>query len=249
MAWLERMASLPPRRMQALADLEGRWPHGVGGDVGAGLEDDGDDAEGNAAFFDAQSVGAVVAFDHLADGIGLGGDVAQPLGHGDDFFGGELEAGDQGRGDAILLCLREIGGVFGEQFGLGYEQAVGDIGEREIFLRAGDGGQLAGGGAGLVRHLLNCFRHRAGGLRCGHDKLRKLGFAILQGSGGWAEMAGQAGRLRYDVCGIFLRAWRRWLCGGGRGIRGGGDLGRDDGGRRALAEEGKIRGGWRAIRN
>ncbi len=107
---------------------------GIGGDVGPGLKNDGDDADGDAAFFDAEAVGAVVGFDGLSDGVGLGGDFAEALGHGGDFFFGESEAGEEGAGDAVFLGLGEILGVFGDEVMLVGEEGVGDFVEGEVFL-------------------------------------------------------------------------------------------------------------------
>ncbi len=91
---------------------------GIGGDVGAALIDDGDDAERRAHALDFQPVRPLPARDHLADRIGHGGDGLDAVGHGGDALVVEQEAVDEGgRG---VFAPRAI-----DVFGIGLQDRAG----------------------------------------------------------------------------------------------------------------------------
>ena len=77
-----------------VAALEGE-PGGVDRDVGPGLVDHADHAHGHPDLADLQAVGQGRAADHLPDGVGQPGDVAQRVGHGVHATGVEAQAVDQ----------------------------------------------------------------------------------------------------------------------------------------------------------
>jgi len=75
--------------------------HGcVGRDVGARLVNDHDDAEGHAAFFDHESVGARAFPEFLADGVCQRGHLADARDHRVDPRVGEGQPVDHGAGEA-----------------------------------------------------------------------------------------------------------------------------------------------------
>ena len=76
---------------------------GVGGDVGAGLVDDADDAEGHPHLAQLEAVGQRRAAQHLPDRVGQGGDLAQAGGHAGDPGLVEAQPVDHRRRGAALL--------------------------------------------------------------------------------------------------------------------------------------------------
>ena len=106
-----------PRSSTALPALR-QMPGRVGGDVGAGLVDHPDDAEGHPHLAQLEAVGQRAAAQHLADRVGQAGDVAQPLRHRREPVVVEAQpVDDVGRG-AARLGARDVLGVGGEDGGL-----------------------------------------------------------------------------------------------------------------------------------
>jgi hypothetical protein len=81
---------------------------GVGGDVGARLVDHADDSERHAHLADLEAVRAPPARDGLADRIGQGGDLIEPLRHRVDARLAQAEAVDQRGGQPALLARRDV---------------------------------------------------------------------------------------------------------------------------------------------
>ena len=137
-----------------IAGLEAQ-PRGIGGHVGPRLVDDPDDSEGDAhaAHLDAgRPIGEIT---DLADGIGQHGNLPQPLGHGSDALGGELEAIQQGATEPLLACAGQIFRVgFGQLRGLDFD-GLGDGQQRGVFLGSGGAPQHRGGGARLPAEALH----------------------------------------------------------------------------------------------
>src|SRR5690606_8183816 len=86
---------------------------GVGGDVGAALIDDGQNADGGADAGDVQAVGRGPAGHFGPDGIGLGGGGFDREGHALDAGGGQGQAVDQGLGQAAVAGVAYVAGVGG----------------------------------------------------------------------------------------------------------------------------------------
>ena len=98
------MASLPPRKI-----TEGR---GVACNVRARLEDDANHADGDAHFFDFQSVRTVPRADFIADRVVQHGDVAQTLDHPVNPRIGEFKAVEHCGSESGLLARRQILCIF-----------------------------------------------------------------------------------------------------------------------------------------
>ncbi len=111
-----------PRGMEALraaaqdrgvAGFE-RQPAGVGGDVGAALVDDADDAERHADARDPEPVGPGPVRQHVADRVGQRGDVFEPRRHRFEPLRVERQAVEQRRADPGARGLAEVVGIGGE---------------------------------------------------------------------------------------------------------------------------------------
>jgi len=89
MALAEAKASLPPEDAHG-AGLQ-RQGCGIGGDVGTGLIDDGDDTHGHGELVDLQSVLPGVPLQQMAHGIGQGSHLPDALGHTGDPVGGQQQ--------------------------------------------------------------------------------------------------------------------------------------------------------------
>ncbi len=87
----------------AALDAQGRR---IDGDVGPRLVDEEDDAERHADLVDFQAVGPNPALAHLADGIGQGGDFAQPVGSSLEARRGEAQPVDLGGTEAEARARR-----------------------------------------------------------------------------------------------------------------------------------------------
>ena len=122
----------------------------VDGDVGARFVDDADDADGDAAFGDAETVGARPVLEVFADGIGECGNLADGFGEVVELGGGEREAFDLVAGKTVGLCGGEIDGVGGEEFGGGGGEQLGETQERGVFARGRSRGEHEGRGAGAL---------------------------------------------------------------------------------------------------
>ncbi len=83
-------------------------PGGIGGDVGAGFEDDADHPEGNAHPADLDAVGAPPHAGHLADRVGEQRDLAQAIGHRPDAPLVEGQAIDHRRRQAALAGRGQV---------------------------------------------------------------------------------------------------------------------------------------------
>ena len=92
-------------------------PAGIGGDVGAALIDDADDAERYADAGDLQAVGALPLRHDGADGIGQGRHVFQALGDAFDAQFVQLQPVHQRRGGAARDGCGKVAGVGGQDFG------------------------------------------------------------------------------------------------------------------------------------
>ena len=106
MAALLERALEEPAQQDGVARLEADAGR-VGGDVGPGLVDHPDDAEGHPQLAQLEAVGQRRAADHLADRVGQPGDVAQPGGHRREPVVGEAQpVDDVGRGARLLGAAR-----------------------------------------------------------------------------------------------------------------------------------------------
>ena len=122
----------------------------VDGDVGAGLIDDADDADGHADFADVQAVGAGRFFQQIADGIGERDDLADGDGEMVEARGRESESVAGGGGESGGFGGGEVLGVGGEERGVGGVDQVGEAGEGGIFGGGRDGREHEGRGAGAL---------------------------------------------------------------------------------------------------
>lgn len=137
---------------------------GVGGDVGAGFVDDDDDTDGDGDFLQAKAVGAGAVVEQAADGIGEVGDFANALGHGEDAFGVETEAVEQGGGETEFAAGLEVLGVRLEQGRGGGDEGIGHGAEGQVFLIGGEAGDAAGGLFGIGGELLHLLGKRHWGV-------------------------------------------------------------------------------------
>lgn len=138
---------------------------GVAGDIGSALVDHEDDADGDAAFFEADSAGEDAAFDEAADGVGLVGDLIDGGGHGFDALRVEPEpvahGGAEGGGPAHILGVGfENGGGLAAEVG-------GDPAEDESAAGGGHGAERFFGAVGPDRDGSALFFE--GGVGSGRD--------------------------------------------------------------------------------
>jgi hypothetical protein len=112
---------------------------GVRRDVGPGLVNDADDAQGYAHLADLDARGATLDVADLAHRVGQRGDLLQALGHGFDPLGGERQAVDQG-------CIQAFGSGGLQVLAVGFQQLRLAIaygaghGEQRVVLGLGGGG-------------------------------------------------------------------------------------------------------------
>ncbi len=141
MARLEWMRFLAAAEDDGVAALDAQRG-GVAGDIRPAFIEKQDHAERDAHLADSQAVGPDVAFDDLPDGIDLGGDLLDAVGHGGDAFIVQLEALDQGRLHFGLLSRGDILGVSGQQRFPAGAKGCGYFSQRGGFHLAAQGGQL-----------------------------------------------------------------------------------------------------------
>ena len=149
-AWQDRHASLPHRRMQALPLLRAR----------TALVDDGDHAHGHGGLFDDQAVWPFDPTKDLAHRVRQGGDFPDALGHGVDPVGVQGQTIQHDLGDVPPRGV-QINGVGGEDGSLCFRQREGIGHPQQSFFPGGRIGQS---------QRLFCA---AGGLEnflCGHLK-------------------------------------------------------------------------------
>ncbi len=126
---------------------------GVHGDVGAGLVDDADHAEGDADLAQVDAVGQGRAAHHLTDRVGQRGHVPYIGGDGPDALRGEGEPVDDalarpglaGPLDVLRVGLDDLGGP--------HFEGVRDGQQRVVLGRARKWRDICGGGAGPVGGL------------------------------------------------------------------------------------------------
>ena len=120
---------------------------GVDGDVGAGLVDDGDDADGDADLGDFDAVGAGPGGHLLAERLRERADLAHAFDHGGEGFLGDAETVDERGVEAGLLGGGDVLGVRGEDCFLVLLELGGDLVEHVVEAR---GGQSREGLRGLA---------------------------------------------------------------------------------------------------
>ena len=119
---------------RGIAGLEAQR-RGIGGDVGAALVDDADDAERHPHPLDGHAVRPRPALRHGADRIGERAHHVEPLGHGGDALVVERQPVDKGRGRAGCLGLGDILRIGGEDVGLAGADRRRHRSERGVLLR------------------------------------------------------------------------------------------------------------------
>ena len=110
-------------------------PTGVGGDVGAALVNDADDAERRAHALDGDAVRAVPGGDRCADRIGECGNFLEPARDGVDAGGVEHQAIEERPGRAAITGGGKVEGVGGENIGRAGAQQSRRLHQREILGR------------------------------------------------------------------------------------------------------------------
>ena len=138
--------------MTALPDFQAQ-AGGVDGDVGPGLVDHADDAQGDADLADLQAVGERGAADDLADGVGQGGDVAQGLGDRGDTGGVEAKAVEEALRHPELAAAGEVALVGRDDVVGGGVEGVGEGAQGGILLGAREQGEATGCRAGRLGEL------------------------------------------------------------------------------------------------
>ena len=134
-----------PAQQDGVARLEAD-PGRVGGDVGPGLVDHPDDAEGHPQLAQLEPVGQRRPPDHLADRVGQPGDLAQPGGHRLEPVVGEAQPVDDVGGRARLLGATDVLGVGGQDRRRLRQQRVGHGVQGGVLRRAGGQRQVVAGG-------------------------------------------------------------------------------------------------------
>ena len=129
---------------------------GVHGDVGPGLEDDGDDPQGHPPPPDDEAVGPGLHLIHLADGVREGGHLPHPVHNARHPFRRQGQPVQHGGAHPRLLCGGHILGVGGQPLRLPLRQNVGDGGQRLVLLGRSGSGQNVGGGLRRRALLLQC---------------------------------------------------------------------------------------------
>ena len=156
----------------------------VGGDVGAGLVDDADDAQRHAHLADGDAGRTALEISHLADRVGQRGDLLEADGHRLDALGGQREAVDHRRLEAVGAGLGEVAGVGVQELRGAGTDLGGHREEGLVFCVGRGGGHAARGAAGLA----------ADGLHVGLDvhRLSSRGGAASAPCGGRAAGDAQA---------------------------------------------------------
>ena len=148
---------LAPPEDDGVARLEAEGG-GIHSDVGPGLVDDADDAQGHPALADHQAVGPFLHPGDAADGVGQRGHLPHPLHNTVDALGAEGQPIQQRRLHAALPGGGQVLLVLGQDSALSLFQRPGHGFQRPVLL----------GGARYGQHPLGVPGRQALGLQNGH---------------------------------------------------------------------------------